>query len=133
MTAVPQRGAKNMDNGKRNFLSMLITAAFAAPIAIFARATFAQQGMGRRPPGPPLDPLSNPSGPPPPPALDPKKIQEHNQKVILEDIQKLYKLAGELKDEVEKTDSTSTLSLTMVQKAKEVEKLAKQIANLAVG
>jgi hypothetical protein len=38
-----------------------------------------------------------------------------------------------LKDEVEKTDSTITLSLPMVQKAKEVEKLAKQIATLAVG
>jgi hypothetical protein len=119
-----------MDNQKRDFLSALVTAAVAAPIAIFARVTFAQQGMGRRP-GPPLDPLSDPSTQPPP--FDPKKIQEHNQKVILEDIRKLYKLAGELKDEVEKTDSRNTLSLAMVQKAKEVEKLAKQIANLAVG
>jgi hypothetical protein len=122
-----------MDNQKRDFLSLLVTAAVAAPIAIFARVTFAQQGMGRRPgpPGPPLDPLSDPSAPPPP--FDPKKIQEHNQKTILEDIQKLYRLAGELKEEVEKTDSRNTLSLAMVQKAKEVEKLAKQIANLAVG
>jgi len=118
-----------MDNQKRDFLSALVTAAVAAPIAILARVTFAQQ-MGRRP-GPPLDPLSDPSAQPPP--FDPKKIQEHNQKTILEDIQKLYKLAGELKDEVEKTDSRNTLSLAMVQKAKEVEKLAKQIANLAVG
>ena len=68
-----------------------------------------------------------------PPPFDPKKIQEHNQKTIVQDIQRLYKLAGELKDEVEKTDSTVTLSLPMVQKAKEVEKLAKQIATLAVG
>jgi hypothetical protein len=118
-----------MDNQKRDFLSLLVTAAVAAPIAIFAHVTFAQQ-MGRRP-GPPLDPLSDPSSQPPP--FDPKKIQERNQKTILEDIQKLYKLAGELKDEVEKTDSRNTLSLAMVQKAKEVEKLAKQIANLAVG
>jgi hypothetical protein len=121
-----------MDNQKRDFLSLLLTAAVAAPIAIFAHVTFAQQ-MGRRPgpPGVPPDPLSDPSARPP--AFDPKKIQEHNQKTILEDIQKLYKLAGELKAEVEKTDSTNTLSLAMVQKAKEVEKLAKQIANLAVG
>jgi len=34
---------------------------------------------------------------------------------------------------VEKTDSTKTLSLPMIQKAKEVEKLAKQIASLAAG
>jgi hypothetical protein len=118
-----------MDNQKRDFLSLLLTAAVTAPVSIFAHVTLAQQ-MGRRP-GPPLDPLSDPSAQPPP--FDPKKIQEHNQKTILEDIQKLYRLAGELKDEVEKTDSRNTLSLAMVQKAKEVEKLAKQIANLAVG
>jgi prephenate dehydrogenase len=68
-----------------------------------------------------------------PPPFDPKKIQEQNQKTIVQDIQRLYKLAGELKDEVEKTDSTKTLSLPMIQKAKEVEKLAKQIASLAAG
>ena len=68
-----------------------------------------------------------------PPPFDPNKIQEHNQKTIVQDIQKLYKLAGELKDEVEKTDSTTTLSLPMIQKAKKVEKLAKQIASLAAG
>ncbi len=117
-----------MDHQKRDFLSALVTAAVAAPIVILARSAAGQQ-MGRRP-GPP-DSLSDPMNQPP--ALDPKKIQEHNQKTIVQDIQKLYKLAGELKDEVEKTDSTTTLSLPMIQKAKEVEKLAKQIASLAVG
>jgi hypothetical protein len=117
-----------MDHQKRDFLSVLFAAAVAAPIALFARGASAHQS-GRRP-GPP-DPLSDPMNQPPP--FDPKKIQEHNQKTIVQDIQRLYKLAGELKDEVEKTDSTITLSLPMVQKAKEVEKLAKQIATLAVG
>jgi hypothetical protein len=117
-----------MDHQKRDFLSVLFAAVVAAPIALFARGATAHQ-MGRRP-GPP-DPLSDPMNQPPP--FDPKKIQEHNQKTIVQDIQRLYKLAGELKDEVEKTDSTVTLSLPMVQKAKEVEKLAKQIATLVVG
>ena len=121
-----------MDYQKRDFLSVLFAAAvaapIAAPIALFARGATAHQ-MGRRPGQ--TDPLSDPMNQPP--ALDPKKIQEHNQKTIVQDIQRLYKLAGELKDEVEKTDSTITLSLPMVQKAKEVEKLAKQIATLAVG
>jgi hypothetical protein len=120
-----------MDMQKRNFLGVLAAAAMTAPVAVLARAAFGrQQGIGRRP-STPGDTMPDPMAQPP--AFDPKKIQEHNQKVILQDIQKLYKLAGELKDEVEKTDSTSTLSLTMVQKAKEVEKLAKQIASLAVG
>ena len=117
-----------MDHQKRDFLSVLVTAVVAPPIAVLARGAFARQ-MGRRPGQP--DPLSDPMNQPP--ALDPKKIQDHNQKTIVQDIQKLYKLAGELKDEVEKTDSTRTLSLPMIQKAKEVEKLAKQIASLAVG
>jgi hypothetical protein len=119
-----------MDYRKRDFLGVLAAAVIAAPVGIFAQATFAQQGTARRPamPGDNFPDISMQ-----PPSVDPKRIQEHNQKVILEDIQKLYKLAGELKDEVEKTDSKNTLSLTMVQKAKEVEKLAKQIANLAIG
>jgi hypothetical protein len=120
-----------MDTQKRNFLGVLATAAMATTMAALARVAFAQQqGMGRRVPSP-SDTMPDPMAQPP--AFDPKKIQEHNQKVIVQDIQKLYKLAGELKDEVEKTDSTTTLSLSMVQKAKEVEKLAKQIAGLAVG
>ncbi|MGA8143223.1 MAG: hypothetical protein WB987_04965 [Candidatus Acidiferrales bacterium] len=120
-----------MDNQRRDFLGALVAAIVAAPLALVARATFAQQG-GRGTGMPPRPgSLPDPSAEPPP--FDPKKIQQHNQKVILEDVQKLYKLAGELKDQVEKTDSTSTLSLSMVQKAKEVEKLAKHIANLAVG
>jgi len=120
-------GMKNMDHQKRDFLGLLIGAAAVAPVALLARGAFAQQGRRTGPP----DPLSDPMNQPAP--FDPKKIQEHNQKTIVQDIQRLYKLAGELKDEVEKTDSTVTLSLPMIQKAKEVEKLAKQIASLAVG
>jgi len=115
---------KNMDHQKRDFLGLLFG---AAPVALLARGAFAQQGRRTGPP----DPLSDPMNQPAP--FDPKKIQEHNQKTIVQDIQRLYKLASELKDEVEKTDSTVTLSLPMIQKAKEVEKLAKQIASLAVG
>ena len=121
-----------MDNRRRNFLNAIIALGVIAPMAVMTRAALAQQGIGRR--GVPPPGGINPTDPDPaPPAFDPKKIQQHNAKVILDDVQKLYKLAGELKDQVEKTDSTSTLSLSMVQKAKEVEKLAKQIASLAVG
>jgi len=117
-----------MDHQRRDFLSAIVTATVSVSGALFTSGAFARQ-MGRRP-GPP-DPLSDPMNQPPP--FNPKKIQEQNQKTIVQDIQRLYKLAGELKDEVEKTDSTKTLSLPMIQKAKEVEKLAKQIASLAVG
>jgi hypothetical protein len=124
-----------MDTHKRDFLASLIAGVAAVPLALFASVAFGrpfgQHGRGGGAVPSPPDMMPDPSVQPP--ALDPKKIQERNQKTILQDVEKLYKLAGELKDEVEKTDSTSTLSLSMVQKAKDVEKLAKQIASLAVG
>jgi hypothetical protein len=122
-----------MDRKKRNFLSAMIVAAVAAPLGIFARVISAQQeGPAKRGWPQRADGSVAPDNPDLP-KIDPKKIQQHNQKVIQENVEKLYKLAGELKEEVEKTDSTSTLSLSLVQKAKDVEKLAKQIATLAVG
>ena len=42
-------------------------------------------------------------------------------------------LAEDLKKEVDKTDSADVLSLQMVKKAEEIEKLARQIKNLARG
>ena len=63
--------------------------------------------------------------------IDKKAVLKDNQKQIQQDVQKLYTLASELKDEVSKTDSTTVLSLAMVRKAEEIEKLAKQIKNLA--
>ena len=39
----------------------------------------------------------------------------------------------ELKGEVEKTDATFTLSVSFVKKAQQIEKLTKEIKNLAKG
>jgi hypothetical protein len=62
-----------------------------------------------------------------------KAMLEQHQKDIKKDIEKLYVLATQLKTEVEKTDATSVLSLGMVKKAEEIEKLAKQIKDHAKG
>jgi|SRR5690349_19856210 len=64
---------------------------------------------------------------------DPKAITRANQMEIRTDIAKLYEMASELKEQIDKTDASSTLSLTVVKKAQEIEKLAKQIKNLAKG
>jgi hypothetical protein len=45
----------------------------------------------------------------------------------------LYDLVGELKEQVDKSDATSTLSLPVVKKAQQIEKLAKQIKDRAKG
>ena len=58
---------------------------------------------------------------------------EENQKDIRKDIEKLFDLASQLKEQVEKTDATTVLSLAMVKKAEEIERLARQIKELAKG
>jgi hypothetical protein len=64
---------------------------------------------------------------------NPKAIELANQKTLRANIAKLYEMASDLKDQVDKTDPASTLSVTVVKKAQEIEKLAKQIKNLAKG
>jgi hypothetical protein len=68
-----------------------------------------------------------------PAAASTKAVLEQHQKDIKKDIEKLYDLATQLKTEVEKTDATSVLSLGMVKKAEEIEKLARQIKDHAKG
>jgi len=56
-----------------------------------------------------------------------KQILEENNKDIHKKVERLYQLATELKTEVDKTDSTKVLSLNLVKKAEEIEKLAHDI------
>jgi nucleotide-binding universal stress UspA family protein len=67
------------------------------------------------------------------PKLDPKLILEANQKEIKKNVEKLYDLASELKAEVEKTDSVHVLSVAMLRKTDEIEKLAREIRSRAKG
>jgi hypothetical protein len=122
-----------MDKNKRNFLTAMIPVAVGMPFALFSDGRLLNAQMGRPIPpagsGPPVhDPMSNDTAAP-----KPKDILKQNQQQIHDDVEKLYKLATELKDEVEKTDATNTLSLPMVQKAEQIEKLAKQVKNLTRG
>ena len=58
---------------------------------------------------------------------------EENQKDIKKKVDKLYDLASELKAEMDKTDSSKVLSLNLVRKAEEIEKLARDIKNRSKG
>lgn len=55
-----------------------------------------------------------------------KEANKKRQDEIRDDTQKLYQLAGELKDAVDKSNE-HVLSLDVVKKAEEVEKLAKKV------
>lgn len=48
-------------------------------------------------------------------------------------MQKLYELATELKEHVDKSDASMVLSVSVVKKSQQIEKLAKHVKELAKG
>ncbi len=115
---------------RRTFLSAFIPAAVAAGAAVHVVRAFADQQN----PFPPIPSgqQQKPGFPPEPePKIDMKVILKANQTQMHNDVNRLFDLAQDLKSEMSKTDSTAILSLPLVHKAEEIEKLAKQIKNLA--
>jgi len=82
-------------------------------------------GRARDPSAPPV--LDSPS------SVNRRAMEMENQKELRANIAKLYDMVVELKEQVEKTDANSTLSVPLMKKAQQIEKLAKQIKNLAKG
>ncbi len=88
-------------------------------------------------------PLPSPNAPDPhvPTGLDRPNVgssetrttSPDNAKQIKTDVEKLYDLASELKQQVETTDVNSLMSVALVKKAQQIEKLAKQIKDRAKG
>ncbi len=91
-----------------------------------------------------------PTPPPPPkPGVTPNPAEIHanpqataatkratlrqNEKEFREGVERLYQLTGELREEVQKTTTTEVLSVRMVKKTEEIEKLAKLLKNRAKG
>lgn len=118
-------------HGSRRRL-LLLCLCGAATLVSRSEAISKQNPVPVPPPVPRRDP-SDRDEPPSPPAGAKKAVLEQNQKDIKKDIERLYELASELKTEVEKTDATAVLSLAMVKKAEEIEKLAKQIKDHTKG
>lgn len=72
--------------------------------------------------------LNNPSlGP----DVDKQAMALENQQEIRLEVQRLYALATELKDEVDRTNANMVLSLSVVKRAQDIEKLARQIKDRA--
>ena len=69
----------------------------------------------------------------PPLTVDSNKqtLDRQNQAEIRMDVQRLYAMASELKDEVDRTNANAVLSLAVVKRAQDIEKLAKQIRDRA--
>ncbi len=108
-----------MDLGRRTFLGGLVVALGARPMLLAA------QGNPQAPFPPPTEPeLTKPKQ---------RGLLKLNQKDLKRDVERLVELAQALQKEVEKTDSTEVLSVSLVRKAEEIEKLAKHIKSLARG
>jgi hypothetical protein len=58
-------------------------------------------------------------------------LDRENQLEIRLEVQRLYAMATELKDEVDSTNSNTVMNLAVMKRAQEIEKLAKQIRNRA--
>ena len=64
---------------------------------------------------------------------DQKAIDKQNQEEIRAEVDKMYALVSDLKQQLGVTNTTSVLSVDFVKKAHEVEKLAKHVKDLAKG
>jgi hypothetical protein len=115
-----------MVDSRRRFLAI---SSVASAALVFARRLTAQTGQRQTPGGLPKD--GSDDNLPAKPST--KAMLEENDKDIKKSVEKLFQLASDLKEEVEKTDSSKTLSLAMVKKAEEIEKLAKDIKTRAKG
>jgi hypothetical protein len=107
------------------------------------RALVLSSTLYSRPQRPSVEPLPSPNTPDPnhPWGLgghgerpsDRKAIDKQNQAEVKADVEKLYVLITELKEQVEKSDVNLTLSVSVVKKSHEIEKLAKHVKELAKG
>jgi hypothetical protein len=116
-----------MKTGRRFFLSG-VAAMLAGTRALLAG------GQGQRHDNPSRVPqipdASNSNGAddiPLPPRANPKVQLKEDQKELRHDVDHLLQLAKDLKDESDKTPETDVLSLSLVKKVEDIEKLARQI------
>ena len=121
-----------MSNTRRRFLTLLAASGAVLTLRTEPLDGQAKPATGSRPTTP--DPTPESDAPVVSPEKSPTKLLlEANEKDIKKNIEKLYQLASDLKAEVEKTDSSQVLSLAMVKKAEEIERLARDIKTRAKG
>jgi hypothetical protein len=108
-----------------------------------AGALVAGSALYSQPQRPDIQPRPSPNTPDPDhpwglaghgqPPKDRKAIAIQNQAEVKADVEKLYVLITELKEQVEKSDVNLTLPVSVVKKSHEIEKLAKHVKELAKG
>jgi hypothetical protein len=115
-----------MDESRRRFLTILL--ASGVPLGVAAHTIAAQVRSSK-----PAQKAGQKDEDNDETKLDSKTVLEANQKDIKKSVERLFQLASELKAEVEKTDAVQVLSVAMLKKAEEIEKLAKGIRSRTIG
>lgn len=119
---------------------MLVVAALVVAL-VGAPGFAAAQQQNQSPttnPFPPMFPDRPNFGPRPLPQPElaennPGPMLTQNQKEMKKDINQLYAMVQQLKEQSDKTNSTQVLSLGLIHKAEKIQDLAKKIGNLAKG
>jgi hypothetical protein len=114
-----------MKTGRRFFLSGI--AATLAGTQVLLADVQRRQSSSQIPQIPDASGSSGGAETPLPPRADPKTQLKEEQKTLRRDVDRLVLLVKDLKDETDKTPETDVLSLSLVKKAEDIEKLARQI------
>jgi hypothetical protein len=124
-----------MGETRRRFL---MTLAAAASCSVATHGTVFGQVRNTKPfPTPPASAeTQNPAekdGTIPDPQSAKRAALKHNEKEFRAGVDRLYQLASELKQEVEKTGTTEVFSVHMYKRMEEIEKVAKLLKGRAKG
>jgi hypothetical protein len=122
-----------MVNTRRDVLQL-----FAAGAGAIAAAPLLLHGQHPMPEYKPSPNAPNPAYPqgmngPGPTQANEKAIYRQNQAVMKDDIEKMYAIVSELRQDVKVTDTAAIFNIAFVKKAQQVEKLAKQVKDMAKG
>jgi hypothetical protein len=124
-----------MEETRRRFLMAIVV---AASCSVATQGTVLAQ-VGRKTPFPTPPPPAETQNPAEAQAdkSDPRNAKkvalQQNEKEFRAGVNRLYQLAGELKEEVDKTVTTEVFSVQMYKKAEEIEKVAKMLKGKAKG
>jgi hypothetical protein len=122
----------SMSDSRRQLLvNFARTVAIASILATTLFVSAAQTPQPIPSPNAPTRNFPHRIGDPEPTGPDAKAIDKQNQAEIKLEVQKLSDLVSELKEQVDKNDATATLPVSVVKKAQQIEKLAKQIKDRA--
>jgi len=120
-----------METSRRTFFGIVATMAAAATAAAAGQSQMPDPPMtGHMPPYGPDSASRRPFEMAPAPRPNPRQILKANQEDIKKDVARLTELVSELQKGLDESDTKDVLSLDVLHKTEEIEKLAKQIRGL---